>query len=274
MTNAPQDKERPNTPQGPAISQSPAENKITPDPWERTNEESTAAELSREFRWLEFCQFAINGVLAIIGVVALCIYHGQLTTMNSQLKEMIRQYPELQKSADAAHDAAVVARDTLMLDQRPWVGLMGSNHFAAQIEKGSPIKISLDFQNVGKTPALNEFSVNHFSNHPIRSPMPNFDDCSKKEAGAPITLMPNAIANVNITTDTPGSAGIPIIITDADLDLLSSEKVQLFIYGCVWYDDTFGIAHRTDYCLQYIPLSKKGGSANSFTACPTHNHAN
>jgi hypothetical protein len=73
---------------------------------------------------------------------------------------------------------------------------MGSNHTAAEIVKGSPIKISIELQDVGKTPALDEISVNHLTNHPIKTPLQNFDDCSKNDASQPVTLMPNATSEV------------------------------------------------------------------------------
>src|SRR5277367_4708209 len=53
---------------------------------------------------------------------------------------------------------AKTSQQQLELDQRPWVGPMGSNHITAEIRKGSPIKIRIEIQNVGKTPALDEAS--------------------------------------------------------------------------------------------------------------------
>ena len=62
------------------------------------DQQVTAKEMRREFRWFEITSLVINGALAIIGVYALCIYNGQLT--------------EMRKSTDAAHDAAVAAKQS------------------------------------------------------------------------------------------------------------------------------------------------------------------
>lgn len=56
-----------------------------------------------------------------VGLYVAGIYHGQLVVMQGQLGEIIKQYPELQKSAIAAKSAADTARDTFVVGQRPWV---------------------------------------------------------------------------------------------------------------------------------------------------------
>jgi hypothetical protein len=175
------------------------------------------------------------------------------------------------RSADAAIIAANAAHDTLALSERPWVGLMGAGHLNIELAKDQPIKVTVDLQNTGKSPALNESGVGHLSTHPLGTPMPNFD-CSKKDASAPIALMPNAIGQVTITTERVGSAGTNLILHDPELQMVQSGRIQLYIYGCIWYDDTFQQPHRTDYCLLYIP-SKVSGIPGQFAACPTHNHA-
>jgi len=177
-------------------------------------------------------------------------------------------------AANAAKSAGDTAHDALVLDQRPWVGLMGGSHISAEIAKGSPIRIHLEIQNVGKTPALDESSVHKLTNRPIHDPMPSFDNYSQSEAGPTITLMPNAIADVDLMTKKTGDHGSPIIevLSDAGVTSINTGQVQLYVYGSIWYNDTFKNPHRTDYCLQYItPINSK--SAGSFGACPVHNYA-
>jgi hypothetical protein len=53
-----------------------------------TAKQGVASELSREFKWVEIAQIASNVVLAIVGIIALCIYNGQLSVMKGQLKQM------------------------------------------------------------------------------------------------------------------------------------------------------------------------------------------
>lgn len=185
----------------------------------------------------------------------------------------IKMYYVNKGAADAAANAANTAKETLILDQRPWVGLMGGSHVSAEIVKGSPITVTLEVQNVGKTPALEERGIGYLANRPINTPMPNFSGCSRNGASSPVILMPSANAQIRITTDAPGSAGTPAVLTEKDIDLIDSEQTQLFAYGCFWYKDAFSKEHETDYCLHYVPASRKGGSANTFEACPTHNYA-
>jgi hypothetical protein len=219
-------------------------------------DQSTASELAREFRWVEVASLAVNGFLAIIGIVALCIYGGQLRVMRGQLDEM------------------AAAR-------RAWVGLMGSDHITGEIVRNRPIKINLDIQNFGKAPALDETSFNALANHPIKDPMPSFEGYSRSDAGPTMTLMPDAIVRIPFSTDKPNNHGQSIILSDADITSINSGQVQLFFYGSIWYNDTLGKAHRTDYCLQYLPPSgppgptlPDGTTPSNFAACSTHNYAN
>lgn len=176
-----------------------------------------------------------------------------------------------QKATNAAKNAADTAHDALVLDERPWVGT--NNHLSVQIVKGSPIKIHLEIQNFGKSPAFNEASFNNVTDRPINVPMPKFVGYSRSDAGPTVTLMPNSIASVDINTAKPSdNYGESAVLKDIDIQRLNSGQVQLFLYGSIWYDDTFGKSHRTDYCLQYIPsISNETGS--KFGACLAHNYA-
>jgi len=126
-----------------------------------TNEQPTVArEMRREFRWFEFASLFINGALVIVGIYALYIYSGQLKVMRGQLGEIIKQSPELQKSANAAKSAADTADAAL--------GLQGKlvrydRHIAARIRvknfgiyhEGSRIQASVVLQNAGELDAEN-----------------------------------------------------------------------------------------------------------------------
>src|ERR1700721_1730378 len=57
-----------------------------------------ADELAREFRTAEKWVIGTNIILAIIGTIALCIYHGQLEVMRGQLGDIVKQFPEIQKT--------------------------------------------------------------------------------------------------------------------------------------------------------------------------------
>lgn len=77
------------------------------------NQVRTAEDLAKEFRSAEKWIIGTNVALGIIGVLALCIYHGQLNVMRGQLGEIIKQYLELQKSANAADTSSRTASGAL-----------------------------------------------------------------------------------------------------------------------------------------------------------------
>lgn len=137
------------------------------------------AELVRETRVIEILQFAVNAILAVIGIVALCIYGGQLRVMKGQLAEIIRQYPQLEKSARASADSATAAKDgvkaandsvdaikrQMRQDQRAWVkveprgnpvagGDPTNPQFNLQLSSAEPVVIPIRIMNTGKTPAI------------------------------------------------------------------------------------------------------------------------
>ena len=95
----------------------------------------------------------------LVGCAVAGIYYGQLIVMRGQLGEIIKQYPQLQKSADAAKDAAIAAGNSadtqtkaFHLEQRAWVMPFVSG--TPSIVLGKEIMIPFALMNTGKTPAL------------------------------------------------------------------------------------------------------------------------
>jgi hypothetical protein len=106
-------------PKSPVIPPAPPPSALLASGKGMTSEnETTTRELAREFRVAEKWVIGTNIVLALIGIVALCIYNGQLRVMRGQLGEIIRQYPELQKSADAAKISADIAKNSFEMEKR------------------------------------------------------------------------------------------------------------------------------------------------------------
>ena len=135
----------------------------SPDDGKRKSDEAKneADELAREFRAAEKWVIGTNIVLAIVGIFALCIYYGQLRVMRGQLGEIVKQYPELQKSADAAVDSANAAKiaaqaaqksiDVSIESDRPWVGPAG----VEMAPKGDyELTVTPHIVNSGRSPAL------------------------------------------------------------------------------------------------------------------------
>jgi hypothetical protein len=100
----------------------------------------------------------------IVGIVVAGIYYGQLYVMRGQLGEIIKQYPELKKSADAAKEASDTAHDTMVLSERPWVKIkhriVKPLTFDVMRWKGPVAMMVVEdtVENVGPSTALNVFS--------------------------------------------------------------------------------------------------------------------
>ena len=122
-----------------------------------------------ETKTIEWLQFSVNAGLAVIGIIAIYIYYGQLQVMKGQLGEIVKQYPEIQKQAKAAVDSVAEIQRQTRLDERPWLKIefMGdgtpgpdpsaSNYITSTA--GKPLITPVRITNVGKTPA---FSVEGF----------------------------------------------------------------------------------------------------------------
>jgi hypothetical protein len=96
--------------QHPVVPPRPAQGEVGPDPNNRAeNQQDTARELAREFRWVEVTSLIINGSLAVIGIIALCIYHGQLSVMSDTLTEIRNSKADTTRIITASETQAVAA---------------------------------------------------------------------------------------------------------------------------------------------------------------------
>jgi len=107
------------------------------------DKENVTKELARQFKWVEFAQIASNVGLFIVGIVALCIYNGQLDQMRSSTK--------------AAKDAVDVANATLKVSQRAYITVGRKDgviaDFVVAKNPKEPAEVVIYFQNSGHLPA-------------------------------------------------------------------------------------------------------------------------
>lgn len=249
--------------QPPPIPSAPTQGEIGPDSDNgANNQQETARELAREFRWVEGAQLAVNGVLAIVGIIALCIYGGQLGVMHGQLEEIKKQYPQLQKSADAARDGVNQAQAGSRLDQRAWVSMVET---AGKPEVNQPFIVTVRARNTGKTFAED------FSGTVIHDPLMGKDtipDFEKRERAAgknfdSIAILPPStdyIAPISAT-----KAGEKL--SQTGMDLITSGQMVIYVYGRLDYKDVFDCPHWTTFC------SKLSSDLKQWTACKWHNAA-
>jgi hypothetical protein len=90
-----------------------------------------------------------------VGIIVAGIYYGQLCVMRGQLGEIIKQYPELQKSAEAAKSAAETANSTLQEirnSERPWLTVRQCDITTLELNK--KVEGRVVFVNSGKSIAI------------------------------------------------------------------------------------------------------------------------
>jgi hypothetical protein len=187
-------------------------------------------------------QVALNILTAILGVAtigAFCAAAYYACVARGQLDQMIKQYPELQKSAAAAKSAADTASDTLKasshnfyIDERPYV--VGDT-FNVTLTTAKQM-MHLEFRNAGKTPAVNLRIDPH--------------DCSLLLGGKPILITSDeGIGGENVASDKTAKFDFPVALSDTGKSMFENEDAELIIKGKVLYSDVFGCGHQTRFCF-------------------------
>lgn len=133
---------------------------------------NTAKELAREFRWVEWATVIINGGLAVIDIIALCVYSGQLNVMQGQL-------------------------DQMATDSRPWIKVTGISLTTSE---------TLAF-NSGRMPLAPGESIMMFA--PTKEPIARVNIRTQfhmKNVGRSVAQRVNVTAELFLTPSPPGTA--------------------------------------------------------------------
>jgi hypothetical protein len=135
---------------------------INPGPQPKARKSNSCRKLRKAPIWIE--------AACAIGLVIITAFYTHYAKKQAEiaqctLGEIIKQFPEIQKSASAAKSAAETSANQLELTERPWVdasitidgpfsfGMSGDSVVGA----GIPLKILL--RNTGNSPALGVFSM-------------------------------------------------------------------------------------------------------------------
>src|SRR5437879_2015190 len=116
-------------------------------------EKNVSKELAREFRWVEFAQIASNVILAVVGIIALCIYRGQLQEMRKSTKAAQIAAMAAKSAADTAHATLKSAQKSFEIDQRPYLVTEVPVFSGAGLITEQNITANLTIKNLGRTPA-------------------------------------------------------------------------------------------------------------------------
>jgi hypothetical protein len=199
----------------------------------------------------------------LVGLAVAIIYYAQLTAMRGQLGELIRQYPELQKSAEAAKAAAIAAQKgveqsekSFRLDQRAWV--MPFSNGTPTFVGGANITFPFGVTNTGKTPAVNvdgdvvvalltknerpQFVYTQHSGHPLY----------KIKGGLVFPNQPQTTQNYAVLEhgkEVIKRKAKTVLLTLALKDELTrGDESWIVVHGQINYGDVFGVPHWVHFC--------------------------
>lgn len=255
--------------QPPVVPPAPSEGEVRANPDQITkSDQSTAKELAREFRWVEIGQFAVNSALAVIGIIALSIYHGQL-------KEMRKATRATQVAAQAAKKSADTAASQLELTERPWMDASLIITGPLTIDQdGAHLSAQITLENVGHSPAVKgDVQVKMFANfleHPDSRKVR--EELCKEVEGAsaqPLNDKRQFLQTWFLGKQLPPT-NYRLSINKADLNKAAIDiprsmfpdappKDQVFnanIVFCVAYFSSFGeTQYHTGYIWQVVPMA-------------------
>jgi len=210
------------------------------------NEEHLTGELTRRFRWVEITQIGSSIVLAVVGVIALYIYSGQLT--------------EMRKSTKAAQDAADAAKESVDLARKQMEDIS-----AAVIEITKGVSVSFPVAPFGET-RINLRNSGHIIAHDVHVSI----SLSVKDKDR--HLRPRRVV-FSKTETIPAIA--PSMLEDRPDRIYSFELSQAeyrrlmtamdcaYIEGSIDYENGFGTRTKQPFCYAQIWGEKFGSWAGA-----------
>jgi hypothetical protein len=277
-------------PQEQAFSQSPAKPTITQTEVPEDSkdkpygDQATAREMRRHFKWFEVISLVVNGCLAIIAVVALSIYSGQLEVMQGTLTEMKRsgqvatdqmwqaisnlnwEATSIQQTANAAATMSEQSVASARMEQRAW---LTAKLPESPIIDGQPFKQRIELYNYGKSPMFNvhgdvvtvavsenwkpRFGYSHGTFIDSNFVLPN------EPAPAFSTLVHEGVA--------PAASPAPVVISPELHAKIRSGAYVIVTYGKIGYDDIFAQHHWLTFCagdLNRIQNMKWGQACSQY----------
>jgi hypothetical protein len=250
--------------------------------------------LPSQTRAMEWLQLGVNALLAVIGILAVYIYggqlgvmKGQLTAANNQLTEIQKQYPELKESADAAKNAADISsaalsdsRKSFQVEQRPYVVAQTPAFNQTSIAGNQDISANVTFINLGVTPArktVRNVKMEAFQTSDVKALIKFMDGLFAElrnrdtKARREVNSIPNAGEDI-APKATEFSTSEPIRLSPQDVLKLRTPSVSdtrnelLFYAGVISYFDSYHFLYKTEFCYYYA-----GDNLAVWHICDNHN---
>jgi hypothetical protein len=222
---------------------------------------------------LPWLNFVVQVLLffATVGAFIAAAYYASIA--KETLVQIEHQTQSVKVGADAAESAADTASKTLdemkkssRLDQRAWVGLVENTPppllngpKAVYAKEGEKITVGVIITNSGKTPAMKFRPKRRLVAIPAGKPfIPDYSAPTVNQSV--VVIQPGMKVPLN-------SAPTDMPMTKSQIDQFSNGKLVLYYYGRLQYEDIFGNAHETNFCM-YM-----GRDLATMEFCNTHNDA-
>ncbi len=134
--------------------------------------------------------------------------------------------------------------ETTHADLRPYVVLKEISDFSVQ--NGKFETCSIEFTNVGKTPAYNYFHVSRFITRTVTD-----NDSAEGAVIAARNRNTGVVIGSNLSDIKYLQSTTKAVLLDS-IGVFKKE-IPIYLYGFIYYEDTFGKAHRVWYCFVYFP---------------------
>ena len=191
-------------------------------------------------------------------VTAACIYAGIAAW----------QGWEMRKATIAATNAANTAHDALILDQRAWVGVQGTESEEFSVANG--FIVTVVFSNSGKTPAHSVQSSAGYKTSPVPVSGPTKKEIAALEFRPAQSIAPQSKYNMTLGKIAIGEGATPRQMEGVRNLLAQFPDIQkgnlvLYYYGILRYDDIFNMTHETQFCIYLAdPKTKRVGVCDAF----------
>lgn len=227
---------------------------------------------------------AATVVIAVATVFYTHYARKQWEVMNSQLVEITKQYPELQKSSNAAKSAADTAADTLRgskesfrIEQRPYM-VVEKPEFLNPPAYHADIEANITFKNIGKSPAIKarrEVSFIGFAPPKRAEGVKKLvvflegsfreieDKLDKAERERYYSYVREDVAPTNAAFSTKELSKLPDY---NEFNGLKTGDYVLWMLGSVRYTDSSGGNYETQFCFSWF-----GADPKVWHICDSHN---
>ena len=214
--------------------------------------------------WLAFIVSAMIGLGTFIIVASYTYYAGV------EVQEMIRQYPEIKRSASAAESAAVTASSTLefsvehfRIEQRPYVwltaGTATTTDFISAMslpdlrKRGLKLILNVQVTNGGHSPAI------EFESTKTEIIFDGTEEAKRRVARYVPEFLPGGRDDIPPNQSRALRSPDPFEITDDFLNDIATERKRIYVLARIRYRDVFSPRREAPYETAYCAVINASG---------------